>query len=675
MAVKQRRRTRPSRPIASSTTPKSHIAAEPDVRRRLLLVFVVALLIRVTVAITVADLPLVRTPKLDSFEYVSWARRLAVGDFVWPSVSAHGPGYPLFLAAVFALGGSIRGALLVQCVLGALTAVFVAMLGKRWFGVGAGAAAGFLYAAFGPVVFIETALLSEGLLLFLLIAALVLLSADHLGPRRAAGSGLLLGLAILVRPTAALVAMAFVIALWRGGGARRLAVIGALIISAGIVVAPAMMMNWVDAGTFSTQGFGGLNVYIGNSPLHSGKAEFRLGAGWAALDSLARRSGADDPVAQDRYYVRKTVDEIRAHPIAYVRLLAEKTLWLVQADEVRDSHSFYFFANQSATLAVLPRMAILVPLAALGCAALVRRRQRPPPLLIAYTLGAASAVVAFVIGTRYRIVIVPSLAMVGGIGVLSTFDAIRHRQRQELVRAGVVALAAIVVGHALTDERSHNLAEEWAFTGASLVTEHRLPEAEAAYRHALTAEPDSALASDGLGLTLFDGQRWPEARAQIERASRLDPDSSQAAYHLGLLDDHDDRSEEAVADYRRSLAIDPTNLDVMRHLASVLVRLRRDQEAISVLQKLVAHAPSDAQAHRDLAGALGGTGKLREARAELEAAVEVEPGYADAWLDLCLVSLDLGDVHEAETALGRARGSGATGPRVELAARALAARK
>jgi Flp pilus assembly protein TadD len=472
-----------------------------------------------------------------------------------------------------------------------------------------------------------------------------------------------------------LVATAFVMALWRAGGARRLAVIGALIIGAGIVVAPAMVKNRVDAGTFSLQGFGGLNMYIGNSPLHSGKAEFRLGAGWDALNALARRSGAGDPIAQDRYYVRKTVDEIRSHPIAYVRLLAEKTLWLVQADEVRDSHSFYFFADRSAMLAALPRMAILVPLAALGLVAFVQRRQWPPALLMAYTLGAASAVVVFVMGTRYRIVIVPSLAVMGGIGVVWTVDAIRHRRRPELVRAGVVALAAIVASHVLTDERSHNLGEEWAFTGASLVTEHRLPEAEAAYRRALAAEPDSALVSDGLGLTLFDAQRWPEARAQVERASRLDPDSPQAAYHLGLLDDHDDRAEEAVADYQRSLALDPTNLDAMRHLASVLVRLRRDQEAIGVLQTLVAHAPSDAQAHRDLAGALGGTGRLREARSELEAAVATEPAYADAWLDLCLVSLDLGDVHEAGTALERARASGATGPRLELAVRALAARR
>ncbi|HWF83862.1 MAG TPA: tetratricopeptide repeat protein [Vicinamibacterales bacterium] len=634
----------------------------------------VALLIRVTVAVSVADLPLVRTPKLDAFEYVSWARRLALGDFVWPSVSAHGPGYPLFLAAVFALGGSIRAALFVQCVLGATTSLFIAMLGRRWFGVGAGVCAGLIYATFGPVVFIETAVLSEGLLLFLLVAALVLLSADDLGPRRAAGAGLLLGMAILVRATAVLVEMAFIIALWRAGSARRRAVIGALVISAGIVVAPAMTKNWVDAGTFSTQGFGGLNVYIGNSPLHGGKAEFRLGAGWDALNSLARRSGADDPGAQDRYYVRKTVDEIRIHPIAYARLLAEKTLWLVQADEVRDSHSFYFFADQSAALAVLPRMAILVPLAALGCAALVRRRQRPPALLIAYTLGAAFSVVAFVMGTRYRIVIVPSLAIAAGVGVLSTFDAIRQRQRPALVRAGVFALAAIVVSHVLTDARSHNPGEEWAFTGASLVTEHRLPEAEAAYRDALTAEPDSAFASDGLGLTLFDGQRWAVARVQIERATRLDPDNSQAAYHLGLLDDHDDRLEQAFADYRRSLAIDPTNLDAMRHLASVLVRLRRDQDAIVVLQKLVAHAPDDAEAHRALAGALGGTGRLAEAERELTLTTGLNPENGEAWLDRCLVSLDLGQTSDAVTACQRATELGVSSDRMKLARAAIAAR-
>ena len=67
-------------------------------------------------------------------------------------VSAHGPGYPLFLAAVFALGGSLWSAIILQSVAGACTAVFIAVLATRWFGREAGLGAGLLYATFAPAV-------------------------------------------------------------------------------------------------------------------------------------------------------------------------------------------------------------------------------------------------------------------------------------------------------------------------------------------------------------------------------------------------------------------------------------------------------------------------------------------------------------------------------------------
>jgi hypothetical protein len=72
-----------------------------------------------------------------------------------------------------------------------------------------------------------------------------------------------------------------------------------------VCVAPVLVKNWSVSGSPTIQGYGGLNVYIGNSPLHDGRATFRLGAGWDALNSEAPRAGISDPVAQDRYYLSK----------------------------------------------------------------------------------------------------------------------------------------------------------------------------------------------------------------------------------------------------------------------------------------------------------------------------------------------------------------------------------
>ena len=310
-------------------------------------VFLVALAIRLIAARELWQLPLVRTPKLDSAEYLSWARRLAAGDFSWPVVSQHGPGYPLFLAAWLAIGsGSPPFAIAVQAVVGALTATLVAAIARDSFGDGAALAAGLVYVLYAPAIYVDVALLSEGLLLFLLTLALLLLGrAENLwrGPFRPvsaalkgpphfviASAGVALGCAILVRPTAVVVASAC--AMWLLVQRSRNAA-AILVVTCAVVIAPAVAKNWSVSRTLSLQGYGGLNVYIGNSPQQSGRPTFRLGGAW-------------DPAAQDRYYLRKTLSEIRRQPIAYLRLLAAKLVWLVQAEEIRDSHSFYFFADR-----------------------------------------------------------------------------------------------------------------------------------------------------------------------------------------------------------------------------------------------------------------------------------------------------------------------------------------
>src|SRR5262249_25847639 len=132
-----------------------------------------ALAARWIVAAELWRLALVRTPRLDSFEYVSWARRLASGDFAWPVVSAHGPGYPFFPAGLLAVGsGALGAAIAMQAMVGALTAVLVAAAAREWFGARAGLLAGLTYAVYGPAVYLDTALLAEGLLIALLAFAL-----------------------------------------------------------------------------------------------------------------------------------------------------------------------------------------------------------------------------------------------------------------------------------------------------------------------------------------------------------------------------------------------------------------------------------------------------------------------------------------------------------------------
>jgi superkiller protein 3 len=352
-----------------------------------------------------------------------------------------------------------------------------------------------------------------------------------------------------------------------------------------------------------------------------------------------------------------------------VKLIATKVLWLVQAAEVRDSHSFYFFTDRSLPLRFLLRMSFVVPLAAAGAFTSLRRKTLV--LLIAYAIGSAAAVVVFVMGTRYRMPIVPALTLFAGAGAAALVDAVRSRDLRQIATISAIMAFAIVISHLLTDRKTHDLSEEWAFTGASLVTEHRLEEAEEAYKRSLAFDKNFAFAWDGLGLTYYNEQRWSDARLAFDRAAALEPVSSRTSFHLGLVDERERQFQSAVIHYKEALRIDGTNLDAARHLAMVLVQLHRDEEAIPVLTDVIEHDGNDAVAHRELAGALGATGHLPEAKRELVTAVNIAPSDGEAWLDLCLISLDLGATDEAATALEKARAMGAAPQRLELAAHAL----
>ena len=59
-----------------------------------------------------------------------------------------------------------------------------------------------------------------------------------------------------------------------------------------------------------------------------------------------------------------------------MKLLARKTLWTIQAEESRDSHSYYFFTEQSPVLRRI-EIALLFPLACIGLFVIVVVRLKP----------------------------------------------------------------------------------------------------------------------------------------------------------------------------------------------------------------------------------------------------------------------------------------------------------
>ena len=121
-----------------------------------LAIVLLAFALRFAAAMQLGNLPLSRSPQLDSYEYLTWGRRIASGDFTIPNPPPHGPGYPFFLGAILAVsGGSLLAVHIVQAALGALTCWFTGAAARAWFGERAGIASSAILAVYAPLIWIE----------------------------------------------------------------------------------------------------------------------------------------------------------------------------------------------------------------------------------------------------------------------------------------------------------------------------------------------------------------------------------------------------------------------------------------------------------------------------------------------------------------------------------------
>lgn len=613
-------------------------------------------------------MPLFRSPQLDSLEYLLRAQRIAAGDFRFPNPPAHGPGYPFLLAGLLRLfGGSLEPVRVVQVLAGALLAVAVGAWTARLFDRSSGLAAGVLVALSGPLAWVESSLYAEGLLLLLMVFAILAASYAPRPLAAAAAGGLLLGLATTVRPTA--LALLPALTLWcaaRETGRRRTRNLAMMAGAFLLPLVPVAVANYRATGAFiPVQAHGGMNFYLGNSPSGTGLASARPGPGWDALEGEALRHGFTKPSDQDRYFLAKARSEIAREPLRYAGLLARKALWLVQDEELRDTHSYRFFVSFAPFLRFLPGFGILFALAAAGAVVAATSRPRPWPLFLAIA-GVAASCVLLVIGTRYRLPIVPLLAPLSGLAVAEGFRAAKRREGRRIASLAAAALAAFLLSRARTHAESRVFAEEWSLTGDSLAQENRLDEAEGAFRRALQEDPGSAPALDGIGRMRVERGDWSEAEDAF-RQSIARGESQRARYHLALILERRGRPEEALAELRKAVNLRPDDPRSLQALGRVLLGLGHADEAAAVYRGILERQPDDAQANRGLARIAWGRRDFREASARARRATELSPEDPEGWVMFAMISLEAGDADRAAPALEKAAALAPGAPPVELA--------
>ncbi|MFH0982494.1 MAG: tetratricopeptide repeat protein, partial [Planctomycetota bacterium] len=321
----------------------------------------------------------------------------------------------------------------------------------------------------------------------------------------------------------------------------------------------------------------GPNFYIGNHPGATGRyVALRRGheappferqdattlAEAALGSSLTPREVSD-------YWLGAAWDYIKRHPVAWAKLLLYKWMLVWNAYEIPDTEGYTPYVHLSWLLSVcggINHFGVLCPLAAVGILA-TARRWRDLWLLYALLAALAGGVAVFYVLGRYRVPLVPVLAVFAGAGLCEIRRVLRalgtrqpaaagERPRRPWAVALVAAAVAVATNLPLNPERQLD-GMAYANLGAVLGQQQRYEAAAYFLEQAVERVPASVETHYNLGMAyLFQGQ--PErALAHFQRAQELDPELLEVDYQMGVLYENLGQREVAVRHYQRALEIDP----------------------------------------------------------------------------------------------------------------------
>ncbi len=303
-------------------------ATEPT-RRDVWWVVIAAAVVRLAVVIWAARrFP----PAADGRFYDVVARRIAAGDgytWLWPdgavTYAAHYPvGYPGMVGASYALFGAHPAvAMGLNAAIGTAAAAAVHRIASVSANRAGALVAGLLVALHPGLVFYTAALMSEGVTAGLLAIALFFVVRARKSARPIlvlVCSGLVLGVAILVRPQVVLIAPVFGMlgyarmpgSWWRG----------ALIVStvALLLVAPWTVRNCARMGQcVFVSANGGWNLLIGAGDGATGS--------WVPLDGIEQASACAtefDEAKKDTCFARAGVGAVAENPVSWLSLVPKK---------------------------------------------------------------------------------------------------------------------------------------------------------------------------------------------------------------------------------------------------------------------------------------------------------------------------------------------------------------
>ncbi len=611
-------------------------------------------------------------PVMDSLYHHEWALDLVAGGTPGTDAFFRGPLYPYFLAVLYKMSGSsIAFVVLIQHLIGALTAGVVYLTARELFSRSVSLVAGLSVALYWVLVFMEGDLLLETLFIFFNSLSLLLLT---MGIRRRrlsllAAGGLALGLATITRPSVMVFFPAVPLAIWlawrrsstsarpAAGGAdgapapsgrgvigdrtRRAAFSGwirqsmVVAIACALPILPVMIRNYAVARAIVPVGAsGGVNFYIGNNPVSDGSTAIVPGTradwwgGYEDAIAIAEKDvGRKLTLAEvSDYYFDRGFEYIRENPSeATAHMLKKFQMFWGAGERANDKYIYFFWHLAKMKYVPLPGFWLVAPLAILG-GVLLWRRRRDLSMFYLFVGLYSVGVIAFFVNARFRLPIVPILCMFAAYGAMYLWLAFREKQFGLVKALLVVAAAAALVNSDYLYQKQMRAYSD-AFSNYTL--------------------GNAYLKMGSKGTALSHYTRADEINRQYPTPSyRLI--QREVDYNLGTLLWEEGMCSRAVEILERVGGNDEFSLHALDGLGDCYLKRKDVANATRVYERLMSISPSDQRGVAGLARCAAMTGDYAKAESMLNQIVDPSRAvYPPAYIALAEVQRAQGKIDDA----------------------------
>ncbi len=629
----------------------------------LLLIFVVAVTLRLVYAHQVQANPAFANPTMDPLYHHEWAQNIVAGKpLEGPYFRA--PLYPWFLAGIYkTLGVEPMTPRIVQAVLGAINCCLVYVIGRLAFGALTAAIAGLTAASYWPLLYFDAELLLPVLEIFFFQGVIIALLLAH----RTRGmfwwllAGLLLGAGALVRPNILILAPAVIVwlaLLERERLARLLPAVALFVLGVFAPILPVTIRNYVvgkDTVLIASQG--GVNFYIGNNAGSDGMSALIPGdpGGWwegyraqvARAEQAVGRPLKASEVSQ--WYTSEALDFMTSQPAVALNLLVKKLGYFWTYWEIANNQDIMFTVREFAPITRwLPHGFWLIgPLGVLG---LLLCFARPAALfpIWGYVLLYMVSVVAFFVTARFRLPVAIILILLAAHAVVWLCRQIRRNQWLAVGLAAFPLTAMGFVTAQLPPGTDTSGAQGNLFAAMQLTKDGKFAEAEAML---LRVAPLDRAMSKELRVNLWTSlaycqqqlNKLPDAANSFRKLLEADPAFPGARRSLGALLAVTGDVNGAMEQYKLALQSNPQDAETHLNLGATLVRIGRIGEALRAFDQALQLKPDLVPQVVDSAGVLARAGRFPDAAAVLHGVQQRVPDHPNVLTMLTQVLVASGD--------------------------------